>query len=125
MRRKNFTGKNIESVKKLRSIDVRGGGNGEKKSVTTEVIFCNDTPFVVLFSLQEVGRLHVRCGQSEGQGELLEGLTHQAVVLGAGEAHVPADGHGLLPLEPHEAGDDVDRLLPVAVGEGVDRKSVV
>ena len=30
---------------------------------------------------------------------------------------MPADGHGLLSGQAHEAGDDVHRLLPVAVGE--------
>ena len=30
---------------------------------------------------------------------------------------MPADRHGLLPAELHEAGDDVDRFLTVAVGE--------
>ena len=49
----------------------------------------------------------------------LEGLAHQPLVLVAGEAHVPADGHGLLPGEAQEAGEDVDALLPVAVGQGV------
>ena len=59
---------------------------------------------LLAFFFQEIGGLHVRHGQGEGQGVLLEGLAHQALVLVAGKAHVPADGHGLLPGEPQEAG---------------------
>ena len=71
-----------------------------------------------LLPRQEIAGLHVRGGQGKGQGIFLKGLPHGAGVLRAGEAHMPADGHGLLPGEAQEAGEDVDALLPVAVGQG-------
>ena len=67
--------------------------------------------------LQKIGGLHVRHAEGEGQRILLEGLPHQPLVLVAGEAHVPADGHGLLPGEAQKAGENVHALLPVTVGK--------
>lgn len=71
------------------------------------------------FLFEEIGGLHVGHGQGEGQGILGKGLPHQAAVLGAGKAHVPADGHGLLPGQADKAVDHIDRLLPVAIGQRV------
>ena len=69
--------------------------------------------------LQEIGGLHVRHAEGEGQGVLLEGLAHHALVLYVYLFHVPADGHSLLPGEAHKAREDVHALLPVAVGQRV------
>ena len=70
--------------------------------------------------LHQVGGGQVGDVQLDGQGVAVVGF-RDGKAAPAGRvvkaAHVPADGHRLLGLEPHEALDQEHALFPVAVGE--------